>query len=1051
MHIHELNQSIMRKPFSFLLSTIVVLLQALSVKGQLPSPVTLTNGWQLQDMARVPASGQVISTQSYSPQGWYKATVPGTVLTTLVNNKVYPEPLYGENNRPNKIPESVNKTSYWYRTEFAVPASYAGRHVWLNFDGINYTAQVWVNGKQVGMVKGAFARGIFDVTAMVSAGKKATLAVLVSPQPNPGVPHEHTIGKGMGANGGISALDGPTFLCSMGWDWIPAIRDRNTGIWQNVTLSARGPVIIKDPLVTSDLKLPGKKTADITINTTVENITDKTVEGVLKGSFGAIKFQKMVSIAPNSKTLVSFDAKNTPQLRITKPQLWWPNGYGPQNLYKVALQFDAKNQASDRHELSFGIRKITYKVPESENLTVSVNGVPIFCKGGNWGMDEAMKRIPRPRLEAQIRMHKQANYNIIRNLVGQSTSKDLYELCDKYGIMLWDEFFQPNPGDGPNPADIDLYIANVREKILRFRNHSSIAIWCARNEGYPPKEIDDKLRELMAELEPTRLYQPSSTAGRGVNSGGPYSWRVPTAYYEFDEAYKTEIGSMSIPTLESVQGMLEKKDWEIINDAWAEHDFANGAQNAISYRKTIDERYGKVLNLADFVRKGQLANYEAFRAMYEGRNAQLFAPSTGVITWMSNPAQPSFVWQLYHHDLETNASLFATKKACEPVHIQLNEKENTIQVINNLAASMQGRAEVEVYDMNGKIQYKQQYIVEALPSKATNFGKLLQNAIASQLNFIKLKLWNKQGQLVSDNFYWKGSPEKPDELQALEKLQNVKLDVTAMPVNSSKNTIKVTLHNPGRTVALMAHIQLRRAKSNLRVLPAFYSDNYVSLLPNETRVLTVEFEKSQLNGEKPLITIDGWNVEIGKAKGTNVSVKLNANTQVNNWPVSGLPIHHGPGLSLTKINCGGDQIMDFAEDNYYSGGAVRVVNNDIDCTAPMTGPKEMYQNERFANTIIYTIPVKALPTGKSYTVNMHWAETIFSAPGKRKFNVVINNKDVLADFDVVQEAGKSNKAIVKQFNQVSPNKDGTIEVKLTKGSTGYPMISGIEIVESSTH
>ena len=110
----------------------------------------------------------------------------------------------------------------------------------------------------------------------------------------------------------------------------------------------------------------------------------------------------------------------------------------------------------------------------------------IFIRGGDWGLDEAMKRIPRERLEAEIKLHKLANLNLIRNWVGQSTSEDFYELCDKYGILLWDEFFQPNPSDGPNPTDMATYIANVRDKILRYRNHPSIAVWCARNEGNPP-------------------------------------------------------------------------------------------------------------------------------------------------------------------------------------------------------------------------------------------------------------------------------------------------------------------------------------------------------------------------------------------------------------------------------------------------------------------------------------------------------------------------------------------------------------------------------------
>ncbi|HEY0244049.1 MAG TPA: glycoside hydrolase family 2 TIM barrel-domain containing protein [Mucilaginibacter sp.] len=876
---------------------LILLLQLLffvdNSKGQtLPAPVNISSGWQLQDVSKATQPGEVISSTSFKPEGWFKATVPGTVLTSLVNNKVYPEPLYGENNRPDKIPESLNKTNYWYRTELTIPQNYADKKISLNFDGINYAADVWINGKEAGKIKGAFTRGIFDISPLVKPGKVAAIAVLISPQPNPGNPHEHTIKLGMGPNGGITAIDGPTFLSSIGWDWIPAIRDRNSGIWQKVFLSATDAVQIKDPLVTSDVSLPGLKTADVTIQTTVENITNAPCKGILTGYFGDIPFQKAVELAAHSSQLLSFDAKSFPQLHINHPRLWWPNGYGTQNLYKVRLSFKLNGKTSDAKDFLFGIRKITYTVPDAENLTLSVNGVRVFCKGGNWGMDEAMKRIPRSRLEAQIRMHQMANYTMIRNWVGQSTNEDFYELCDKYGIMLWDEFFQPNPGDGPNPTDIGLYIANVREKILRYRNHPSIAVWCARNEGYPPKNIDSALRKLMAELEPVRLYQPSSTAGRGVNSGGPYFWQKPSDYYTFGEAFKTEIGSMSIPTLESIHGMMPQKDWEVINDDWAEHDFANGAQRGMDYRKMLDARYGKVANLADFVRKGQLANYEAFRAMYEGRNAKLFSPSTGAITWMSNPAQPSFVWQLYHHDLEPNASLFAARKACEPIHIQLNEKEGNIQVINNLGTTLtKAHAHLTIYNSNGTIAYKANFNVTAQPSKATDLGMVKWPASLTDVHFIKLELNSADGKLISDNFYWRALPEHADSLAALNNLPRVRLHIEVKREDKGDNCfLKVTLHNPSSQLALMTHLQLRRQQSNERVLPVYYSDNYMSFIPNETKTITIEVAKADLKGEAPLILADGWNIDVIPGTFNGVNVALNKEAQVNYWPITGLPV-----------------------------------------------------------------------------------------------------------------------------------------------------------------
>ncbi len=848
------------------------------------------SSWKLEDAAKVSQTGAEIAVKDFDASGWYPATVPGTVLTTLVNNHVYPEPLYGENNRPETIPESLARSSYWYRAVLDIPSSYAGNHVWLNFDGINYSAHVWVNGTEVGTVRGAFVRGAFDITYNVKPGRKAVVAVLVSPQPHPGISHEHTLRNGVGKNGGETAIDGPTFLSTIGWDWLPAIRDRDTGIWQKVYLSTTGPVRVKDPLVTTDLPLPRTDSADLTVQTTLENITDRPQKGLLKGSIGDLVFEREVALAPHSSTLVSFDPKTTPVLHMEQPRLWWPNGYGPQNLYNLHLSFVLNRKVSDTQEVSFGVRKIAYTVPDSENLTFSVNGVRVFIRGGNWGLDEGMKRIPRERLEAEIRMHQLANLNMIRNWVGQSTGEDFYELCDKYGLLIWDEFFQPNPADGPNPADLATYITNVRDKILRFRNHPSIALWCARNEGYPPKQIDDRLRSLMAELEPVRLYQPSSTDGRGVRSHGPYHWRTPREFYKVEEAFKTETGSVSVPTLESVHGMMPEKDWETITDDWAEHDFAKGASGGNSYPGIIASRYGKVANLADFVRKSQLANYEAFRAMYEGRNAQLFRPTTGVLTWMSHPAQPSFVWQLYHYDLEPNSSLFAVKSASELVHVQFNEANGELQVINNLPDAITGSvAHAAIYNLDGSVSYEHDYSVEVLAASATSLGRIDFPASLSAVHFLRLALHDTTGKLLSENFYWLAQPEHQDDLTTLAQMPTLTLEaqVSRKDVNG-KSLVTVTLRNPTKSIALMAHLQLRRS-SGERVLPAYYSGNYVSLVANETKVITIEADLKALRGGDALVVLDGWNTAVAPATASGVSISTNIDAQPDHSPLTGLP------------------------------------------------------------------------------------------------------------------------------------------------------------------
>jgi hypothetical protein len=850
-----------------------------------PLNIQLASGWELQDAAKVSETGQAISQSGYRATGWLPATVPGTVLTSLVNDGVYPEPLYGTNNL--EIPDSLSRASWWYRTTFTVPLSFDGKHIWLNFDGINYIAEVWVNGSLAGTIRGAFSRGIFDVTTNVTVGKSATLAIHILPELHPGQPHQKTIAAGTGRNGGVTALDGPAFLCSIGWDWIPTIRDRDIGLWQNVNLSTSGPVVLQDPYVTSELPLPRLDSADLTVQVTLHNVTDAPQSGVLAGvGDGGIQFQQSASLNPGQTRTIVISSAATRSLHLKHPRLWWPNGYGPSSLYQLHLSFSEDGVISDARDISFGIRKITYSVPGSDNLTLSVNGVPVVAKGGDWGMDEAMKRILRARLDAMIRMHQQANYTIIRNWVGQSTSEDFYELCDKYGILVWDEFFQPNPADGPNPIDTNIYLANVREKILRFRQHPCIALWCARNEGNPPAAIGDGIQELINQLDPGRLYQPSSTSGHGVISHGPYHWRTPQEFYAFPEsqAFKTEIGSMSVPTLEAIHDMMPSNDWNIINHDWAEHDFCKGAQQGNLYPGILSSRYGPISSLPDFVRKSQLANYEAFRAMYEGRFAKLFAPVTGVITWMSNPAQPSFVWQLYSYDLEPNASLFAVRKACEPVHIQMNQDNWHVIVINNTPQSLKGlKAKIQVFDLDGTLKYIHAGRLTAVPCAATDAGEIAFPKNLSAVHFVKLELRDTWDHLVSDNFYWRASTNQPDDFQALNELPTVPLDIQAQATTKDgKCLLNVIMHNPTHSIALMAHLQLRQAHSGQRVLPVFYSDNYLCLLPDETKTLIIEAASADLDGDAPLLALDGWNttVNANSAVRSPVPVVPNVDAQV---------------------------------------------------------------------------------------------------------------------------------------------------------------------------
>ena len=454
-----------------------------------------------------------------------------------------------------------------------------------------------------------------------------------------------------------------------------------------------------------------------------------------------------------------------------------------------------------------------------------------------------------------------------------------------------------------------------------------------------------------------------------------------------------------------------------------------------------------------------MANYEAFRAMYEGRNAKLFNPATGVITWMSNPAQPSFVWQLYHHDLEPNSALFAVRIACEPVHIQLNEKLGTVQVINNLPTALTGaHAHLALYNLDGTVAGEHDYDVTAAPSCATDLGAVDWPAQLSAVHFVKLQLKDAGGKLVSDNFYWRAAPPNPDKLDVLATMPVVTMDSSIARHDADGNCLlDVTLHNPGKQIALMAHLQLRRQHSGERVLPVYYTNNYVSLVPGESKTITIEAAQSDLQDDAPLVVVDGWNVGVmpssapAASAGPNAgaSVALNVDAQVDHWPTTGLPIVPSTYIDSAsaqhafKVNCGGGDAAGFDSDECFAGGhSGEVKPLSIDTSAPHAGPEDLYRSERWG-ACTYVFYLK--PANAAYTVRLHFAETTYKVAGKRQFNVAINGQQVLTNFDPAQEAGAADKAVVKDFPGIMPDKNSAITVTLTKGAVDEPEINGIEI------
>jgi hypothetical protein len=897
------------------------------------NPWTLHGGWKLAAAPDVKTAGEEISRVGFGADSWLTATVPGTVLTTMIDRGIYPDPDYGLNNLA--IPESLAHQDYWYRVEFKSPAVSQGEHITLTFEGVNYASEVWLNGNKLGGFTGAFLRGKFDVTSLLAANGANALAVRVSPPPHPGLAQEESIKAGPGENGGMEMLDGPTFGAAEGWDWIPSIRDRNTGIWQDVTLTRSGAVEVGDLNVITTLPKSDRSEADIEIEVPLVDISKSGVEGELTASFDDVTVTKHLQIGPG-ETVVRLKPDEFPQLKVQHPRLWWPNGYGESALHALTVRFTAEGKVSSQQQIDFGMREVSYELslmdatghlrrvevlpsrthdeaaplinesnqgirsiddktpnllkpgqpspewmrqawvhslaPGAEatpsirpadgdwpgtDLVIKVNRVRIAARGGNWGMDDSRKRVSVERLEPYFRLHRDAHVNIIRNWMGQNTEENFYALADKYGLMVWNDFWESTQNYNIEAQNPELFLGNARDSILHFRHHPSIVLWCGRNEGVPQPIINDGLATLVRTLDHTRYYTGSSNRVNLRNSG-PYQLQTLDTYYNINRGFSVELGIPSVPTLEGLKAFIPEPDRWPISDTWAYHDWHQLGNGAVKpFMQTMEKDFGAPTSLEDFERKAQVIDYAAHRAIFEGFAAHLWQPNSARLIWMTQPAWPSTEWNFLGSDYDTQSSFYGSQKACEPIHAQLNLTDSSVDLIN-LHEARTFKVRVHVVGVDGKTLSDETASVQASADARTPVSKPdLEKLAAGHAIFVQLQVSSADGAPISDNFYWWSKDETA--LRELGSLPEAILSTTATLSNAeSERKAVVRIKNSGSAPALLVKLTLKDASTGERILPAYYSENYVSLLPGEERTISIEFPRGVV---KPAIGLRGWNLQ----------------------------------------------------------------------------------------------------------------------------------------------------------------------------------------------
>lgn len=809
--------------------------------------------WRVQRASEVEVQdGKVISTSSFKDNDWLPAVVPGTVLWSYLQAGAIPDPSYGEQQR--LISDSFFTADFWYRNSFKIPASQKGKTVWLNFDAINWKADVYLNGSYVGRINGAFIRGMFDITKLVKYGKENHLAVFIHKNDTPGAvtiqDKEWT-----GHNGGLLGADNPTIHASVGWDWLPTIRGRNIGIYNDVFISYTQDVQLRNSWTVIELDTQNKdfSKAGVNVRTELSNSGSTPQSVIVKGRItpGDYSFQSAeINLQPGETREIS-----VADVVMDNPHLWWPNTYGDQFLYDAELAVVAGEKESDKTQFKFGVRQFTYH--KDYPLMIYCNGVRIICRGGNWGMDDGNLATTKDEYETKIRMHAEANFTMIRNWVGMTRNDEFYHACDRYGILIWDDFWLANPGDGPNPNDENMFMQNAVDKVKRNRYHTSLALYCGRNEGDPPKSLNEALKTCTNDYDGTRHYIAHSAAGV-VSGWGPYSVRDSEWYFE--NTYPTlhsERGMPNIPSAESLEKMLPPENRWPIDNVWGIHDFTmGGAQHGSLFLEKM-EQYGKYDDLHSFSRVAQFVNYQGHKSMFE---AVYTNNSNGMIMWMSQSAWPSMVWQIYDYYYDTNAGYYAMKNANQPLNIIYNASTRDFVLTNSTGTDREDlKINIRLYDINGQLTGEDSFTKDAAADSRQTILNIAKRNLPG-IVFIKSEILDNNGRLLAYNFNWFNADGKKD-YQAFSQMREADVVLKAALKEEKDGASFYTAHiaNQGDCPALMVRIKTTDAQGNL-ILPTYYDDNYISLMPGESREIQIEINNKYLKG-KPLFHIEGWNLK----------------------------------------------------------------------------------------------------------------------------------------------------------------------------------------------
>jgi len=854
----------------------------------------LSKGWTIAPTAEISDNGETLSSNTIDSKEWIKATIPNTVMGALVEAGKYPKIFMGDNLE--KVSAKQFETSWWFRNTFnLIDFDNKTEHLKLLIDGINYRANFWLNGKYIAnkdSLFGAFRQFELNISQQVKSGDNILLVEIFPPKVR-------------------------DFY--MGFvDWAPTPPDHYMGIFREIRLKRSGKVSIDACFVAPDINTSDLTKASLSISVEVNNHSQELKNIELHGTIENISFQKKVILKPHEKTEIKFRPNEFKQLNINKPRLWWPNGLGTANMYSLEMLLTEKGVAQDVQNTKFGIRKIETYLNSKNVRGYKVNGREVLIKSAGWVDDLFLRYLPE-KDAAQIRYVKEMNLNSLRFEGIWGNNQHIYDLCDQNGILLmvgwscqweWPDYLgeklEKKEGDENLPINEDVAKYGIklspdeetllsdyfRDQVKWLRNHPSIFTWAGGSDAMPAPSLEKRYLQTLEKYDKTRPFLissgdfESSISGKsGMKMYGPYEYVPPIYWYEDKElggayGFNSEIGpGPQIPTIDAIKKMIPVAElWPVENKIWNYHSGRKDFNTLAVYLKALNAKFSQPKDLEDLAFKAQLMNYEAIRPMFES-HVMNRPTSTGVVQWMLNSPWPEFYWQLYDYYLMPTGAYYGTKKAANPVSIMYNYFDHTIHLSNDTQTDLKDvTAHVRLFNAKSQVVFEKTFATNLAQNSTLNILKIPKLEGKKEIYFLDLNLKKGTGELIADNFYWLATqtdqmdwkqkfwfytPQKQyADFSSLNNLPKTKIQATKRILHTADEyEITLKLTNPSKEIAFFIEAELINPDSQTAVVPVFWSDNYVSILPKETKTLTVKCYKKDSGNKEPKIRIKGYNLE----------------------------------------------------------------------------------------------------------------------------------------------------------------------------------------------